>query len=183
MNMNEHANKEYFTRLEQLVGRVREVDGLMVLDVAHPAIVLSEGKENLISIADLDGLVDLYRKPEQHALYNMINRFFIVFLGKEFRYHLDIPTITSFEFKVKDDLVCMSFDTLKDGRYAEGVKLVGKSDRLYLARLLSGLSPAVNVSQCATSDYVFSFKDRTLLLQELNEPTGDESGDATEHGT
>lgn len=180
--MNEHANKEYFERLEKLVSRVREVDGVMMLDVSHPAIILSEGTEDLITIADLDALVDLYRKPEQHALYNMINRFFIVFLGKAFKYHLDVPTITTFEFKVEDNVVKLSFDTTKDGRYEEAVTLVGKSDRLYLGRLLSGLSPAVSVSDCAERDYVFALKDRALTLKELGESTGGESVDATEHG-
>lgn len=183
MIMNEHGNREYFERLEKLVGRVREVDGLLMLDVAHPAIMLKEGQENLISIADLDGLVDLYRKPEQHALYNMINRFFIVFLGKAFKYHLDVPTITTFEFKVEDNVVKLSFDTTKDGRYEEAVTLVGKSDRLYLGRLLSGLSPAVDVRPSAENNYVFSLKDRVLSLEELNKETGGDGVDATEHGS
>lgn len=163
MAKSEHANKEYFQKLEVLVSAMKAVDDTFALDVT----ALGFSSDQMLKLGDLDALVDLYRKPEQHSLYNMINRFFVVFLGRGFVYEMETPTVTAFEFKVVGNNVTLNFNTLSDGTYSEEVDLVGMSDRIWLCRLLGGLSPAVPVHNYNAVDFSLVLKDKQLTIQTL----------------
>ncbi|MNP89129.1 hypothetical protein D3C85_15300 [compost metagenome] len=160
MAKSEHANKEYFERLEVLVRQVATVEGAIVLNVDSPTA---------IQLSTLDGLLDLYRKPEHHSMYNMINRFYVVLLGKAFEYLLETPVVTAFEFKVTDKTVTLNFETLKDGRFSEEVDFVGKADKIWLCRLLGGLSPVIKVQDYNGVDFTFALKDKELTIEVINQ--------------
>lgn len=153
-------SKELFEELEALMGCMEVRDGTRYFNFG----------DRQISFNVLSKFLDLFRHPEQEALYNMINRIFVVFLGRKFEYLLDIPTIKAFSFKLIGNILTMRVETTNCGIYDEKVQLVGLSDRMYLTRLFNCLTVNAPMVQFYDADYEFSLADRSLCCEVFDTP-------------